>query len=142
MDSCSHVSNQRTRKDKAMKMTEHEAIEEIKDRLGIFEPEDNEELEQKFYNSLTLDEILDELRDYNCLIGEIKQIFREIETSTDEQNKEKHSGWHGGWVGVSCKGSCPKIDLWRCSVCGAEFECEDIDFDYCPSCGAKMDLRK
>ena len=29
-------------------------------------------------------------------------------------------------------------DHWKCSECGAEFECFDMDFEWCPRCGAKM----
>ena len=30
------------------------------------------------------------------------------------------------------------IPQWKCSECGAEFECWDMDFEYCPRCGARM----
>ena len=30
------------------------------------------------------------------------------------------------------------IPQWKCSECGAEFECWDMDFEFCPNCGAKM----
>jgi len=62
-----------------MGMTEHEAISEIKDILQIYEAADNDDLEQMFYNQLTIDDILDNLKLYNSLIGELKQILRRIE---------------------------------------------------------------
>lgn len=30
------------------------------------------------------------------------------------------------------------IPQWKCSECGAEFECFDMDFEWCPRCGAEM----
>ena len=62
-----------------MGMTEHEAILKLKDITQVFQAEDREEVDQMFYNQLTLDEIRDNLQEYNCLIGEIKQILREVE---------------------------------------------------------------
>ena len=62
-----------------MGMTEHEAILQLKDIMQVFQPEDREEVDQMFYNHLTLDEIRDNLQEFNCLIGEIKQILREVE---------------------------------------------------------------
>ena len=59
-------------------MTEHEAILKLKDIMQVYQAADREEVEQMFYNQLTLDEILDNLQDYNCVIGEIKQILREV----------------------------------------------------------------
>lgn len=60
-------------------MTEHEAILQLKDITQVFHAEDREEIEQMFYNQLTLDDILENLQDFNCVIGEIKQILREVE---------------------------------------------------------------
>ena len=60
-------------------MTEHEAILEIKDVTQIFQAEDRGDVDQWFYNQCTLDEIRENLQDFNCLIGEIKQILREVE---------------------------------------------------------------
>ena len=31
------------------------------------------------------------------------------------------------------------IPQWKCSNCGAEFECFDMDFEYCPHCGSRME---
>lgn len=62
-----------------MGMTEHEAILQLKDITQVFQAEDREEVDQMFYNQLTLDEIRDNLQEFNCLIGEIKQILREVE---------------------------------------------------------------
>lgn len=62
-----------------MGITEHEAILQLKDITQVFQPEDREEVDQAFYNRLTLDEIRDNLQEFNCLIGEIKQILREVE---------------------------------------------------------------
>lgn len=64
-------------------MTEHEAIIEIKDRMQIFEPVDNEELESQIYGNMTIDEIVDALKDFNGLVGEIKQILRGIRNGND-----------------------------------------------------------
>lgn len=60
-------------------MTEHEAIENIKDITQIYQAEDREDVDQWFYNQWTLDEIRENLQDFNSLIGEIKQILREVE---------------------------------------------------------------
>ena len=62
-----------------MGMTEHEAILQLKDITQLFQAEDREELEQKFYNYATLDNIFETIKEFNCLIGEIKQILREVE---------------------------------------------------------------
>lgn len=62
-----------------MGMTEHEAILKLKDIMQVFQPEDREEVDQMFYNQLTLDEIRDNLQEFNSLIGEIKQILREVD---------------------------------------------------------------
>ena len=62
-----------------MGITEHEAIVELKDITQVFQAEDREEVDQMFYNELTLDEIRDNLQEFNCVIGEIKQILREVE---------------------------------------------------------------
>lgn len=62
-----------------MGITEHEAILKLKDITQVFQPEDREDVDQKFYNQLTLDEIRDSIQELNCLIGEIKQILREVE---------------------------------------------------------------
>ena len=32
------------------------------------------------------------------------------------------------------------IPQWKCSNCGAEFECWDMDFEYCPRCGSLMEI--
>lgn len=60
-------------------MTEHEAIIEIKDIMQIYEPVDNEELESQIYSNMTIDEIVETLKDCNDLVGEIKQILRKVE---------------------------------------------------------------
>lgn len=60
-------------------MTEHKAILEIKDRLQMWEAEDRDEVDQMFYNQLTLEDIRDNLQGFNSLIGELKQILREVE---------------------------------------------------------------
>ena len=66
-----------------MGMTEHEAIIQLKDIMQVYQAADREEVDQMFYNQLTLDEILDNLQDYNCVIGEIKQILREVEEENE-----------------------------------------------------------
>ena len=60
-------------------MTEHKAILAIKDLLQIYEAADNDDLENMFYNQLTLEDILDNLKLYNSLIGELKQILRKVQ---------------------------------------------------------------
>lgn len=67
-----------------MGMTEHEAILQLKDITQVFQAEDREELEQKIYNQLTIDDICETLKEFNCLIGEIKQILREVEDGDDD----------------------------------------------------------
>lgn len=67
-----------------MGMTEHKAILKLKDITQVFQAEDREEVDQMFYNQLTLDEIRDNLQEFNCLIGEIKQILREVEDGNDD----------------------------------------------------------
>lgn len=62
-----------------MGMTEHEAILKLKDITQEFQAEDKEEIDQIFYNQLTLEDIRDNLQDFNRIIGEIKQILREVE---------------------------------------------------------------
>ena len=64
-------------------MTEHEAILNLKDITQVFQAEDREEVDNMFYNQLTLDEIRENLQDFNCGIGEIKQILREVEDGND-----------------------------------------------------------
>ena len=66
-----------------MGMTEHEAILQLKDITQVFQAVDREEVDQMFYNQLTLDEIRDNIQEFNCLIGEIKQILREVEDGND-----------------------------------------------------------
>ena len=66
-----------------MGITEHEAILQLKDITQVFQAEDREEVDQMFYNHLTLDEIRDNLQEFNCLIGEIKQILREVDNGND-----------------------------------------------------------
>jgi hypothetical protein len=41
--------------------------------------EDREEVDQMFYNQLTLEDIRENLQEFNCVIGEIKQILREVD---------------------------------------------------------------
>lgn len=67
-----------------MGITEHEAILKLKDIMQVFQAEDREEVDQMFYNQLTLDEIRDNLQEYNGLIGEIKQILREVDNGNDD----------------------------------------------------------
>lgn len=57
-----------------MSITEHEAILQLKDITQVFKPENREDLQQKFYNECTLDEIHEAVQEFNCVIGEIKQI--------------------------------------------------------------------
>lgn len=65
-------------------MTEHEAILALKDLTQVFKAEDREEVDEKFYNYLTIDQILDNIQDFNCVIGEIKQILRSVEDKGGE----------------------------------------------------------
>ena len=58
-----------------MGMTEHEAILQLKDITQVFQAEDREEVDQMFYNQLTLEDIRENLQEFNCVIGEIKQIL-------------------------------------------------------------------
>ena len=44
---------------------------------------------------------------------------------------------HAEWKQIN-KNEVNVIPQWKCSECGAEFECFDMDFEYCPNCGAKM----
>lgn len=44
----------------------------------------------------------------------------------------------GKWEQIN-KNEINVIPQWKCSECGAEFECFDMDFEYCPNCGAKME---
>lgn len=67
-----------------MGLTEHEAILQLKDLTQVFQAEDREEVDQMFYNQLTLDEIRDNLQEFNCVIGEIKQILREVDNGDDD----------------------------------------------------------
>lgn len=67
-------------------MTEHEAILALKDITQVYVAEDREKVDQMFYNYLTLDEIRDNIQDYNCLIGEIKQILRSVEAKGEEHD--------------------------------------------------------
>lgn len=67
-----------------MGITEHEAILQLKDITQVFQAEDREEVDQMFYNHLTLDEIHDNIQEFNCVIGEIKQILREVEDGNDD----------------------------------------------------------
>ena len=49
----------------------------------MFQAEDREEVDQMFYNQLTLEDIRENLQEFNCVIGEIKQILREVEDGND-----------------------------------------------------------
>ena len=60
------------------KLSEHEAILEIKDRLEIFEPKSKDDLESDFYGNWSIDHILEELNDFNVLIGELHVILNSI----------------------------------------------------------------
>lgn len=60
-------------------MTEHEAILLLKDITQVFQAVDREEVDQKFYNDFTLDDIRENLQEFNCVIGEIKQILRKVD---------------------------------------------------------------
>ena len=60
-------------------MTEHEAILKLKDIMQEFQSEDRKDVDAMFYSQMTLDEIHEALQDFNRLIGEIKQILREVE---------------------------------------------------------------
>ena len=66
-----------------MGITEHEAILKLKDITQIYQAESREDLENKFYNQLTLDEIFDNIQEFNVLLGEIKQILREVDGNID-----------------------------------------------------------
>lgn len=66
-----------------MGITEHEAILKLKDITQVFQAEDREEVDDMFYNNLTLEEIRENLQEFNCVIGEIKQILREVEDGND-----------------------------------------------------------
>lgn len=60
------------------KLSEHEAILEIKDRLEIFKPKSKDDLETDFYGNWSIDYILGELNDFNVLIGELHVILNSI----------------------------------------------------------------
>ena len=61
-----------------IKLSEHEAILEIKDRLEIFKPKSKDDLETDFYGNWTIDHILGELEDFNVLIEELHVILNSI----------------------------------------------------------------
>lgn len=45
----------------------------------------------------------------------------------------------GEWV-LECDGGNECDNLYRCSMCGVEYGCEEYDRpNFCPNCGAKMD---
>ena len=44
----------------------------------------------------------------------------------------------GTWQQIN-KNEVNVIPQWKCSECGAEFQCHDMDFEYCPRCGARME---
>jgi hypothetical protein len=67
-----------------MGITEHEAILKLKDITQVFNPEEREEIDQLFYNQLTLEDIRENLQDFNSVIGEIKRILREVEDGNDD----------------------------------------------------------
>ena len=67
-----------------MRITEHEAILKLKDITQVFQAEDREEVDQMFYNHLTLEDIRENLQEFNCVIGEIKQILREVEDGDED----------------------------------------------------------
>ncbi len=60
------------------KLSEHEAILEIKDRLEIFQPKSKDELDEYFWGNWSIDQIHEELIDFNGLIGELHQILNSI----------------------------------------------------------------
>lgn len=60
------------------KLSEHDAILEIKDCLEIFKPKSKDELESDFYDNWSIDQIFEELNDFNTLIGELHVILNSI----------------------------------------------------------------
>lgn len=75
--------------------------------------------------------------DCNTKMDEIRRAYDNMKKTADVQPVT-----HGEWLGTEYDGysdGFPVYTTWKCSNCGAEFECEDMDFHYCPNCGAKMD---
>lgn len=80
----------------------------------------------------------------------LEDFAREIEVVSKKQianapTADVQPVIHGEWLGTENDGysyGFPVYTAWKCSNCGAEFECEDIDFHYCPRCGAYMDLKE
>lgn len=61
-------------------MTEHEAILKLKDIAKKFSPASDEELEQMFYDEVTLNEMFESVRLFNQTMGKINQILSEVES--------------------------------------------------------------
>ena len=56
-----------------------QAIFNLKDITQEFQTETREDVDNMFYNGLTLEDIRDNLQDFNRVIGEIKQILNEVD---------------------------------------------------------------
>lgn len=83
-------------------------------------------------------ERLKAIRNYCCAKKDIDSLDYAIASlETDEAYQLEYENRSGKWEQIN-KNEVNVIPQWKCSECGAEFECFDIDFEYCPNCGAKM----
>ena len=71
--------------------------------------------------------------------GKLKEALEMAIASleTDEAYQLQYEKPSGKWEQIN-KNEHNVIPQWKCSECGAEFECFGIDFEYCPRCGSKM----
>ena len=82
--------------------------------------------------------------EYQYNYGQMEQSVHEAlgmaisSLETDEAYQLEYEKPSGKWLQIN-KNEINVIPQWKCSECGAEFECFDIDFEYCPNCGAKME---
>ena len=74
------------------------------------------------------------LWDYDCKNENALMVKAIAELPSVYPKSDKPSG---KWEQIN-KNEVNVIPQWKCSECGAEFECFDMDFEYCPNCGAKM----
>lgn len=71
-------------------------------------------------------------------LGQSEMEFYSVEQIADAPTVDAQPVIHAKWIRHYAKFG-EGGDHWKCSECGAEFECFDMDFEYCPRCGAKTD---
>ena len=58
--------------------------------------------------------------------------------ASEEQAEKELRPTKATWQQIN-KNEVNAIPQWKCSNCGAEFQCFGMDFEYCPHCGFRME---